>query len=151
MSSPIPERCATCPWLKSDQNKIDELGIEQDEIIREATSDDLEDVANEIAELLAARPETVPQEFIDAFGQVPDAKQIAAVMRAVGSHVLNSASRNIKKGQRDMVTMSDWCKGPIEHTTTRDGIVYSIGVCASLFLLEEDTGDYELAYVRRQD
>lgn len=147
MSFSVPERCASCPWLKLEHEQLEKHGHEQDNIIRKATSDKLD----EVAELVAARLQQAPQDLIETHGTPPDAESIAKMMRAIGSEALGNVSRQMEKIEHDIEMMSTWCKGPVELSTTRDGVVYSIGVCASLFLLEEDTGGYEFTTVRRYE
>lgn len=147
MSSRIPEHCATCPWLKVEQQHLEKHELEQDDIIRRATSDQLD----EVAELISAKLQEAPQELIDTYGAPPNAKAVAKIMRTIGSEALGNVSRHIEKIDHDMEMMSTWCKGPVEMSATRDGVVYSSRVCASLFLLDEDANDIEPATVRRYE
>lgn len=147
MTSRIPEHCATCPWLQLDQKRLKEHELTQDEIIRKTTSDELE----EVAELISAKLQEAPQELIDAFGELPDAKALAGMMRTMGGKALEGVSHHIETIQHDMEMMTSWCRGPIEMSATREGIVYSIGVCASQVLLDEDLNGSEPVRVRRYE
>jgi len=148
MNSRIPEQCATCPWLQLEQKYLDEHELEQDSIIRRATSDEID----EVAEFIATKLRQAPQEFVEAYGTTsPDAETVAKAMRAMGSEALGIVSRHMEKIGHDMEMMSNWCKGPVEMSTTRDGIVYSSRVCASLVLLDEDTRGVEPVTVRREE
>lgn len=148
MSSRINDRCATCPWLETDQKRLKEQELRQDAIIRRATSDDLDEMAEAISAQLRESP---PAGLFDAVGDIPNAKMIAGVMRTMGSRALSEVSQHIEKIEHDMEAMSGWCKGPVEMSTRRDGIVYSASVCASQFLLDEDLGVPEPATVRRYE
>lgn len=151
MTPRIPEHCATCPWLKSDQKSLDELALKQDTIIRRTTSDELEDIAREVADFLSDQFQDTPEELIEIFGQAPSAEQVAVIMRAIGGHALGRVTRQLEKTEHDIQAMSSWCKGAVELSTTRNGFEYSTTVCASQVLIDEDLDSPEQVVVRRSE
>lgn len=143
----VPDRCLTCPRIEAQLERIKLHEEDQDGIIKTATSDGLAEVASAIS----AQLENVPEFIIDELGPPPNSEQITTLLRGIGSKALRHSQENVQMLENDITTLTNWCKGALEITVSRDGIDYDITACASVALLEDDGEGLEPARIKRKD